>query len=166
VFTLLLLAFLAYTLSALFYSTYSAPSLTSPAFTARLSVLHEGLAVSRPLGRYWTTLSLVRWTLVAPILVCLREYCFLQIMTIHVLVMLTQMMVVHGRPYVLPSENRMAVFNEVMCSVYLYLLLVISMGEVPGVDPEQYLVMREYLGQALVSVIGISFAVNITKMLI
>jgi len=71
-----------------------------------------------------------------------------------------QALILKGQPMQSDLENGMLMFNEIMVSVYLYILLVLT-DFFAEVNPH-----RENSGWALVLALLVTFAVNLIKFLI
>ena len=108
------------------------------------------------IGRYWNTLVLVRWSLTIITLVCLRDYPTFQIIVLLGLTMITQIFLVHGRPFIEPLDNKISLFNELMISLYLYVLISLL-----GFAQNQKL--RNLCGLIQVSIIFLSILINTLK---
>jgi hypothetical protein len=65
-------------------------------------------------------------------------------------------LILHGRPFESPLENRIALFNEIMVSLYLYILMTLT--DFMGPNP----IMGD-CAMSLVGVIVVAFAVNLGK---
>jgi hypothetical protein len=119
----------------------------------------EGLSLSGISGKYWNVLLMIRWALVSVILVVARDYPALQIITNLFLSHLYQFMIIRGKPMEDSFENKMAFFNELMVSLYLYLL--ISLTDYNLSDD-----LYDPCGIALLSVVILCFVVNFLKFII
>jgi hypothetical protein len=71
-----------------------------------------------------------------------------------------QVLIIHGRPMEEPSENKMALFNEGMISLYLYTLISLTNYN-QDLNPVQ-----TQCGLTLVGIILITIAVNLAKALL
>jgi hypothetical protein len=70
-----------------------------------------------------------------------------------------QVFLIKGKPMIESSENRIAIFNEIMAT--LYLLLAMSLSGLQSPNPVQ-----AQCGMALIGIILFTFAVNLAKFLI
>ena len=91
------------------------------------------------------------------ILLFLSDYNEFQILSLWLLSVITQALMLRSQPIYDKRENLIAVFIEVMVSLYLYVLLLLTdyWGE------NEY---REQAGTGLVTVVGFSVFVNLTKL--
>lgn len=60
------------------------------------------------------------------IIVTLRDQSLNQILLLLVLTLLFQVLIIGGKPMMEPVENKVCLFNEIMISVYLYILIGLS----------------------------------------
>ena len=60
------------------------------------------------------------------ILVTLGDYYAFQITTLLVQSLLVQILIIHGKPQLEPVENYISLFNEIMVSMYLYLMITLT----------------------------------------
>ena len=83
-----------------------------------------------------------------------------QVITLLLYSLLTQQVILTLKPKLDSSTNHLLLFNEMAVSVYLYLMLALTMLNVdnPG---EQALTVREIIGMALLGVVGITLLVNL-----
>lgn len=85
------------------------------------------------------------------VLVVLRDYQTFQLSTLLVASVGMQVAIIVAKPYEAPKANASALFNEVMVSVYLYLLFGIA----------YYRAVPDSVGSTLLGVIGSAFLVNL-----
>ena len=102
-------------------------------------------------GTYWNIQQLVRWSLTSVILVVLSDFIVFQIMSLMMMSILVQCLLLNSRPFKDKSDNQIAIFNEVMVSIYLYILVVLNISTGS----------RELIGMVLLSVIIVSFLGNL-----
>jgi hypothetical protein len=95
--------------------------------------LIEDLDVDKTIGLYWNVITLVRWSTLCLILVCLGNYPGLQIISLSVQAILMQALIVVGKPMTSHIENKMALFNEAAVSVYLYISISLTGYQGPNV---------------------------------
>ena len=60
------------------------------------------------------------------ILVTLGDYYAFQLTTLLVQSLLVQTLIIHGKPQLEPVENYISLFNEIMVSMYLYLMITLT----------------------------------------
>ena len=149
----------------MFLAIYNAPSLTSKEFLEKYGTLTEGQNLSGISGRYWTVIMLTRWNILALVLVVLRDYYYFQVASLLAMSVMTQALIIVGEPLAENVENKMLMFNELMCSLYLYLLLLLSMGQQSN-NSSVVGTQRENIGSALLAVVSLTFLVNVLKMLL
>lgn len=111
------------------------------------------------MGLYWNVIVLLRWTLTSIILVLLRDYYCLQIQSFFLISISTQVAIVLGRPMDGEYENEIALFNEVMVSAYLYLMMTLT-----DFNHEQYL--RNECSICLAVIVLLSSSLNFLKFLV
>ncbi|TNV86252.1 hypothetical protein FGO68_gene12117 [Halteria grandinella] len=90
------------------------------------SPLVEGINTSTNIGRYWIPITLAKWTVLSFTFVVLRDYPSIQLLLITLLLLLSQALILIGRPYETPLENKLSLFNEFMTSLYLYCLYTLT----------------------------------------
>ncbi|TNV74447.1 hypothetical protein FGO68_gene11904 [Halteria grandinella] len=90
------------------------------------SPLIEGINTSTNIGRYWIPITLAKWTILSFTFVVLRDYPSIQLLLITLLLLASQVLIVVGRPYETPLENKISLFNEFMTSLYLYSLYTLT----------------------------------------
>ena len=89
--------------------------------------LTQGLSLDGSFcGTYWNVIQLTRWSATSVILVVLRDYCSLQLMILLALSMMIQILVLATYPLKTKSDNWNLLFNEIMVSAYLYVLLSLT----------------------------------------
>jgi predicted membrane protein len=93
------------------------------------------------------------------IMTLLRENFYLQIFPLLVISTLFQLIIVGSKPFLSKLENRMLLFNEIMVSIYLYLLL--SLTDFMGDND-----FRDMIAWALLSLVVFTVLVNLVKFLI
>ena len=134
-------------------------NLRSEDFKSRLGALTEGQRMMYFPGVFWRPLVLLRWTVTMLIMTLLRSNFYMQIFALLAISIVFQVMIVGSKPKLSKLENNMLLFNEIMVSIYLYLLLCLTdfMGE------NDY---RDKIGLALLSLVGFTVLVNLVKLLI
>jgi hypothetical protein len=100
-------------------------------------------------------LTLVRWTLTTAILIFVKDHNEFQIITLLITSLVYSALLISGRPFEEPLENKMSFFTETMVSLYLYLLLCLT--DFSG----QADLIREPLALMLVYVIAFTVLVNL-----
>lgn len=93
------------------------------------------------------------------IMTLLREKFYLQIFPLLVISTLFQLIIVGSKPLLSKLENRMLLFNEIMVSIYLYLLL--SLTDFMGDND-----LRDMIAWVLLSIVVFTVLVNLVKFLI
>jgi phosphatidylserine synthase len=97
----------------------------------------------------------VRWTLTTAILIFVKDHNEFQIITLLITSLVYSALLISGRPFEEPLENKMSLFTECMVSFYLYLLLCLT--DFSG----QADLIREPLALMLVYVIAFTVLVNL-----
>ena len=128
--------------------------LESIQFKERFGELVQGLNTKGKLGAYWNVVVLIRWLITAIILVVLRDYCALQIISLLTTSILVQIIIIQACPLKAKLENRQAIFNEWTVSLYLYILM--SLTDFNILFPDLHL-----LSLALISIVGLSICANL-----
>lgn len=136
---------------------YSAKALNSEDFKSKFKNLTEGLRVESTLGRYWTVITLARWSTLCIILVTLRGYYMFQIVSLLMQSVLVQTLIIHGQPMLVHVENKISLFNEIMVSLFLYVIITLTEYN-QKVNP-----LKHECGMALVAIIVLTFSVNVMK---
>lgn len=77
-------------------------------------------------GQYWRLIICARWTLTLSILIFLRDYPQLQVITLLVASVLIQILLLSSPPFLPSSKNFMTFFNELATSCYIYILLLLT----------------------------------------
>lgn len=85
--------------------------------------LNDGLTLKGLCGTYWNILVLLRWSVTVFVMVLLRDYYTLQILSLLLISFIIQALLVSSNPFSDLVDTRMALFNEVMVSLYLYVML-------------------------------------------
>ena len=130
--------------------------LETETFRSKYGTLLEGLNTNCFFGCYWNVLILIRWTLTIEVFVLLRDFYSLQVMSLLVLSLLFQVLTIIGKPMKEMRDNRISLFNEVMVSLYIYLLYTLT-------DYSSIVDFRDEIGWALLAVIFLSTLVNFAK---
>ncbi|TNV86436.1 hypothetical protein FGO68_gene13577 [Halteria grandinella] len=132
------------------------------AWEQRFETLIEGLN-TRPSGfqlsSYWTVWTLVKWSLMCFILVLAAEYPAQQIQLLTVLSIFSTALQLLVKPQESRVENGISLFNELMASVYLFILICLA-------NAPDDLTIRENLGLALISTLLFTLLINLLKVLI
>ncbi|TNV72002.1 hypothetical protein FGO68_gene16158 [Halteria grandinella] len=100
---------------------------------------------------------MIRWLLTSIILVVLRDHSTTQIFLLLIISVLSQCYLIYVRPLDTRLENTISLFNELMVSLYLYVLISLT-------DYNDSL--RDQAGAALLYIVLISFLANFLKLLI
>ena len=91
----------------------------------KFSTLFDDLRINSWSGRHWNFLILVRLSLTITVLVCMRNYPTFQLMCLLSLTLTVQVLLIKGRPFIEPLENKISLFNELMITMYLYTLIAL-----------------------------------------
>ena len=97
----------------------------------------------------------MRWALTIIILIVLHESSEFQIGILLIISVLFQAFLLFGHPWQDELEHWLSLFNEVMVSLYLYLLLTLT--------DYNYMPFREFVGWSLLGVVFLSIIVNFLK---
>ena len=128
--------------------------LESEEFKNKYGTLTEGLNLRTTAGKYWNVITLMRWNVLSVVLVVLRDHFEMQIIALLVMSVVTQVIIIRGRPMEDTGEHRMSIFNEIMVTLYLYLL--VSLTDYNGENP-----LREQCGVVLLGVVLSAIGVNL-----
>jgi hypothetical protein len=111
-------------------------------------------------GVFWKPLILLRWTVTMLIMTLLRHSFYQQIFLLLAISFAFQVMIVGSKPMLCRVDNNMLLFNEIMVSIYLYLLLCLTdfMRENDST--------RDFIGFALLFLVVFTTLVNLIKFLI
>ena len=140
-------------LPLLFYLTFTVYHFYSrkqPLLTTLHSLLHTSSPTSLP-SALWTLLLLYRWLFTLTVLIFLRHSPLFQILLLLIASLLFQILSLQG--------NKSNIFNEVMISVFLYLML--ATVEINGENR-----VREEIGWGLLGVVVFTVGVNVVKAMI
>ena len=129
-------------------------NIKDPMFITKFGALTDGQNTSTVIGRYWTALCIFRWQLTAYIFVFLRAYSHFQVMALLLISFAFQLMIAHGKPKESTLANISALFNEVMVSAYLYIMMCLMISQN---------LTNDTLGWALVAIIFLTVMVNFVK---
>ena len=131
----------------------------SEEFLKKYGTLVEGVNMKNPFNKYWNILIIVRWAATSTIIVVLRNHYEFQIGALLLISYIFQVLILVLQPIEGgPIENRLALFNELMVSSYLYLLILLS-------EFNHENAFREEAGWGLLAVIFLSCFVNLGKFL-
>ena len=98
----------------------------SSEFKAKYGTLAEGQNTKSFIGTYWTIINKIRWIVTMVIMIFSRDHNIFQLMTLLFISGTFQTLIIGGKPMQSKLENRMLFFNEIMVSVYIYILFVLS----------------------------------------
>ncbi|TNV87199.1 hypothetical protein FGO68_gene6267 [Halteria grandinella] len=140
-------------------------NLQSPQFVKRYGNIVEGLRIESPLGRYWNIITFARWTVVALVIICMRDYGNMQVITLALFSIAVQITIIFVKPMENNTENLMSITNEVFVSFYLYTLLAMTGGSdfMPSLQEQHG--YREMSGIILISVVFVSVFINVVKLI-
>ena len=131
----------------------------SDEFLKKYGTLFEGVNMKNPFNKYWNIFIIVRWAATSTIIVVLRDHYEFQIGTLLLISYFFQVLILVLQPIEGgPLENRLALFNELMVSSYLYVLILLSEYNYENA-------FREEAGWGLLGVIFLSCFVNLGKFL-
>ncbi|TNV86946.1 hypothetical protein FGO68_gene14027 [Halteria grandinella] len=130
-----------------------------PSFIAKYGTIIESLNHTSKVGAYWNVLIIIRWTLSGLIFICLREYPGIQVPLLLLLSVKAQFFIILGKPFDEKSENIMNFINELVVSVYVYVLFSLT-------DFTQYSItpIREEIGWLLVLIVLSTVFMNLVKL--
>ena len=114
----------------------------------------DGLNTKSRIGVYWNLIILGRWIFTNLMMVYLRDYGQLQIVTLLLFSMAAQGLMLTGRPQENKMDNQIDLFIEVCVSLYLYVLLILT--DWWGTND-----FRDECGWILISFIIISLIANL-----
>ncbi|TNV83831.1 hypothetical protein FGO68_gene1792 [Halteria grandinella] len=139
--------------------------LQNPQFLKRYGNIVEGLKIESHLGRYWNIITFARWTVVALVIICMRDYGNMQIIALALFSIAVQITIIFVKPMENTTENLMSITNEVFVSFYLYTLLAMTAGSdlMPSLQ-EQY-GYREMSGVILICIVFVSVFFNVAKLI-
>ena len=122
--------------------------------------LTSGLSLNGTIcGTYWNLILLARWSLTSLVLVALRDYCVFQILILLSLSIAVQIFLCVSEPLKDRTDKLFSMFNEIMVSANLYVLLTLT-------DYNTQLDYRENCGIILILLIGLAFTVNLARTLV
>ncbi|TNV85953.1 hypothetical protein FGO68_gene8492 [Halteria grandinella] len=107
----------------------------------------------------WVTITLVKWTILSVILVFLRDYSSIQLLLLTPLLFFSQCLIIITKPNPVPLENHMSLFNEIMTSIYLYILYTLT--DYTGRNE-----VKVECGNVLLGVVLFTIAANLIKVLV
>ncbi|TNV86695.1 hypothetical protein FGO68_gene10823 [Halteria grandinella] len=119
--------------------------------------LIEGINVESTAGKYWIPIILTKWTILSQTLVLLKDYPTFQMIIIGYLSLVSQILIIKGKPLASPMENKLCLFNDIMASLYLYGLYALS-------EPMGRNESKEACGLALLALVVFTISVNVLKL--
>lgn len=117
-----------------------------------------GLNTKNFCGWNWNLILILRWFYTHLILVFLRDYPLLQIFCLLIASIIVQTVYIRYQPISKAKDNWFSLINEILVSVYLFVLL--GMTNL-NTDIES----REYFAIMLLTVVAVSFLINLIKFL-
>jgi hypothetical protein len=134
----------------------------SPEFQAKFGSMIKDLDTKRRpgVGTYWVVINQVRWIVTISIMIIIRDHNGMQLVALLVISWVFQGLIICGQPWQSTLENKMTLFNEIMVSVYLYILMILT-DFFAETNP-----FREDCGWALVMTLLTTFSVNFIKFLV
>ena len=120
-----------------------------------MSDAHESKTI---VGSYWQVIVAFRWTLTVVIMVFLRDFPGIQIISLLSISVTIQLLTFASHPLKSSTDQRMSVFNETATSIYLYLMLTLTdyMGDTG---------LRDEIGWCLTGVVITVVAINLLRVL-
>ncbi|TNV86341.1 hypothetical protein FGO68_gene4599 [Halteria grandinella] len=132
---------------------------TNEGLQTQWTPLIEGVNMQSLIGKYWTIITLVKWAILSLTLVFLKDYPTFQLSVVWYLLLVSQILIIKGRPYSSQIENKLSIFNDIMASLYLYGLYALS-------EPMGRNESKEQCGLALLSLVLATIVVNVIKVLV
>ncbi|TNV87261.1 hypothetical protein FGO68_gene1328 [Halteria grandinella] len=127
---------------------------------SKYSTLIDGLKSDRRgFAQYWTIWTLVKWSLMCFVLILLKDCPALQVQLLTLLSIFSTMLQFKVQPMDCALENAICLFNELMATFYLYVLISLAIA---GEDTS----LRENLGLSLISILLFALFVNVMKVII
>jgi hypothetical protein len=123
----------------------------------RFGAVIDGLNPRSMVGRFWSPITLLRWIVTIVIMVSLRDYSALQILLLLQISVAFQITLLRSKPHREPLDRRMSLFNELMVSLYLYILSTLTDFNAIQEDT--------HTSWALLSIVLASLSVNLGKAL-
>ncbi|TNV86985.1 hypothetical protein FGO68_gene12316 [Halteria grandinella] len=121
--------------------------------------LVQGLRSTSSVGAFWNVLIIIRWTFSVIILICLRDYPGLQVPLLLLLSVKAQFLLILGKPFDERSENIMNFINEVIVSVYVYVLFSLT-----DFTQQSITSLSEEIGWLLVLIVLFTVFMNLVKL--
>ncbi|TNV86931.1 hypothetical protein FGO68_gene6936 [Halteria grandinella] len=118
--------------------------------------LFQGVSVRTLIGQFWRPLQLLRWSLICLILVVWRDMAGMQIIGLLFLSIIFTILAMVGKPLEIKAENQMYLLNELLVSLYLYLLLCLTDLNIDQVS-------REAIGSLLIATLFLNISAGIAK---
>jgi hypothetical protein len=133
----------------------------SESFQKTYGALIDGQSLDNSVGRFWKPIQNVRWIITITVLIVLRDSYSLQICLLLALSWVFSALLIGFKPFESPLDVKLAIFNELMVSVYLYLMLCLtdSHGESGLRDTFGYILLYLVMGTVgvnFVKAVGIS----------
>ena len=101
-------------------------TLESKYFKENYGTMISGLNTNNFTGAYWSIIILIRWSVTISVIISFRDYTSLQIISLYLTSGAIQLFIIRGKPFDSTTDNVMAIFNEVMVSSYLLMLMMIA----------------------------------------
>ncbi|TNV73331.1 hypothetical protein FGO68_gene16603 [Halteria grandinella] len=130
---------------------------TNPTYLSKYGTLHEGFH-SRTLAKNWSLITMLKWDLMCFILVLLRNYPSSQLQLLLSISLLSTCLQLTTAPQLDKLEQNISLFNELMTSTYLYVMLCLT-------DYNYESPLREVYGMVLLGSVMVTFMVNIAKVM-
>ncbi|TNV86653.1 hypothetical protein FGO68_gene15356 [Halteria grandinella] len=90
--------------------------------TETISTLYEGVRKESRISGLWNLIVMARWTVTLVVMVYLRELPQIQISLVYLLSIIDQILLLEFNPL---EANKVAFFNELMVSLYLYVMMTL-----------------------------------------
>ncbi|TNV87059.1 hypothetical protein FGO68_gene16087 [Halteria grandinella] len=137
----------------------SANNLNKKEFHETYGGIVEDLTTKSKISSYWNLLVLLRWSMTVFIIVVMRDSSLYQILSLLVINLLYTSLLVYARPFSESCKNTVAILNEGLISIYLYLLMSLT-------DFNQSKKFRDKIGNGLLYIMLTSLVMNLLNSLV
>jgi len=121
--------------------------------------LIEGVNTRSAIGKYWIPITLVKWAILSLTLVFLKDHSTFQLIITGYLLLVSQILIIKGKPFASHVENKLSLFNDIMASLYLNCLYTLA-------EPMGRNESKELCGLALLALVVFTIAVNVIKVVV
>lgn len=111
-------------------------------FSERFGGLTDGQNIRTTIGIYWNVIIIVRWIVTILVIVMLREFSSLQILSLLIVSKIFLVLLVFGKPFEEIREIKSSIFNELMVSLYLYIMMCLTDFSYNPYQPDYHLEFR------------------------